>query len=362
MQGKKLQSLSVALMSVCLMQQAISAPLNYESYAESWPGDTIVSVTEGLPPGPGGSSSNAYENVMWTAAFADYDFSGYTPGDLPPGLECSKPDLVTAATWVHAKGGQVKLSFGGATYPITSAPDFSNLSALASDVASVINDTTIGFTWDGVDFDIECNAPPGMTSQEYATTLLSFLQQVRALCPHKIISLTFPSQGWGNWEVYLAQDLASHLGVVDYINFMEYDIWIAAPSYLQQIQADIVTYTAPTGTAPAPNNSPGWGLPAELIQLGLMTGTDDQGQVLLQQDAYTLAQYAVSKGLYGVMTWDLTRDSTASPAYGYSAQIREGVASTPSPSLQFSGTFPVSTRQVSLVPFVRQPAPNHGAP
>ena len=113
------------------------------------------------------------------------------------------------------------------------------------------------YNLDGVDFDIEDTQPADCTAQQFASDLISFLQQVRSgLGAGKTLSITIPAQGWGTYWYYLATGVAAIAGLVDYINFMEYDIWVnPSITYAQQIQADISTYHADPSTAPGPNYS-----------------------------------------------------------------------------------------------------------
>lgn len=303
----------------------------YETYLESWDSQWSKALT-GLPPIPTGASTT-YDGVVLDVAFASYNFPGLN------GLQFGNAsDVNTVIDYVHSQNGKAKISYGGASYAdpgvsfyfITQTPGWpNNIPDLATGVAQVVN----SYGFDGVDFDIE-DANPSTASerQQLADQLFSFLQQVRAALPNKTISLTIPGQGWGTYWQLLAQDVAA-AKTVDYINFMEYDIWVntpAAVTYANQIKADIITYTSSVNEYPGPNYSQGWGIPASMIQLGLMPGYDDIGNFLSVSDAQTLTQFAISNGLFGVMTWDLNRDAGTDPnpsldgasPYAYSNAIR----------------------------------------
>ena len=78
---------------------------------------------------------------------------------------------------------------------------------------------------------------------------------------------------------------------------MEYDIWVAPGKSLpDQIEDDVNYYVK------------NWGVDPSKIHIGLMPGKDDQGHNLSVADAQKVAQYVMSAGLGGVMTWDLDRD------------------------------------------------------
>ena len=316
----------ILVMSLSLFnREELTGGLIYETYLESWDTGWNAALT-GLPPTTSGSPTT-YNDVTLNIAFASYTFPGLN------GVQFSNPatDTTTVINYVNAQGGKVKISYGGASY---AGPNYfishtygwpNNISALASGVADVVT----SYNFEGVDFDIEDPLPTGSTSDEFANQLFTFLTQVRGALPDKIISLTIPGQGWGTYWKILAQ-MVAEAGTVDYINFMEYDIWIGAASYPEQIKADIVTYTSPTNTSPAPNYTVGWGIPFKMVQLGLMPGNDDTSQFLTVSDAEDLTTYAISNSLFGVMTWDLNRDAGTNPVpslngaspYAYSNAIR----------------------------------------
>lgn len=346
----------------------------YETYLESWDGQWESAMT-GLPPTPS-TSPTSYNNVILNIAFASYTFPGLNGVQFPD----VTADTQQVINYVHSQNGRVKISYGGASY---AGPNYfisqtqgwpDNIPSLVSGVTEVVN----SYGFDGVDFDIEDPLPAGTTAQQFADQLYTFLSGVRQALPEKIISLTIPGQGWNTyWEILAKQVAATN--TVNYINFMEYDIWIGASSYVAQIEADIITYTSPTNTNPAPNYAPGWGIPANLIQLGLMPGNDDGGQYLSLSDANTLTLFAITEGLVGVMTWDLDRDAGTNPTpplgtppYAYSNEIRDTLYAPPQDALQATdpaiNTQEESHRhghhrhQTEPAKFKRQLPPLHGAP
>lgn len=306
----------------------VGQSVNYETYLESW--DPLWSnALQGMPPCPS-ENSTTYDGVTLDIAFASYTFPGLNGVQFSGGTA----DAKTVVDFIHSQNGRVKISYGGASY---AGPNYfisqtagwpNNIPDLVAGVVDVVN----SYGFDGVDFDIEDVLPSGSTAQQFADELFSFLSQMRQALPDKIISLTIPGQGWGTYWQYLAQSVSA-AKTVNCISFMEYDIWVGAGSLSEQIQADLVTYEASPNTSPAPNYSPGWGIPASMIQLGLMPGYDDTWQFLTISDAETLTDYAVKTGLFGVMTWDLDRDAgtnpfpslEGAPPYAYSEEIRETI-------------------------------------
>ncbi len=363
--------------ALCLFaeKEAFAAELNYESYLESWDSNW-QNVVQNLPPGPGGTSANSYQGVTLNISFACYNFS---MAPMPGGLQFSSPsDLSTVVNFVHSHGGKVKISFGGASYAPPCAPNYfisqtagwpGNAATLAAGVVSVVT----GNNLDGVDFDVEDPQPAGTTPQQFATDLIAFLRDVRSGLPAgKTLSITIPAQGWNTYWFYLATGAAAVPGLIDYISFMEYDIWVnGSITYPQQIEADILTYSSSPSTSPPPNYSPGWGIPPALIQLGLMPGCDDNQHFLSLADAEDLTNRAVTQGLHGVMTWDLNRDagsvntpscSTYPSGYEYSRGIRDALASLLQLSQPTYSLYPQGKRQITLQMFTREPPPNHGSP
>jgi len=347
---------------------------NYEAYLESWDPDWST-VYQGLP---GVNGSTSYAGVVLDIAFA-----GYNSGAANAGLDFPISNISGIVTVVHNAGGKVKLSFGGANngaanYFISSTAGWpSNINSLATYVAGVINNNNL----DGVDFDIEDPLPSGTTAQAFATNLIQFLQAVRQLLgSSKLISITIPGQGWNTYWYYLATGVVA-LGAnnpVNCINFMEYDIWVnSSLTFAEQIEADLLTYTSSPTTSPAPNWSAGWGIPNDLIQLGLMPGCDDTQQFLSVAAAGSLASYVNSEKFYGVMIWDLDRDSgldktpTCSSGYPtgyeYSTQIRTSLEETFTLDSTVKKTartirFPNKNKFHVLPSFKRKAPPLHGAP
>lgn len=367
---------AIAALGFLKATSTFASTTNYETYLESWDSNW-QNVMQNLPPGPGGTSSDAYQGVTLNIAFACYNFSS---APTPSGTQFSNPSsaVSTIVSFVHSQGGKVRMSFGGASYTAPCAPNYfisqttgwpGNASLLAAGVVSVV----VGNNLDGVDFDIEDPQPAGVTPQQFASQLITFLQDVRNSLPAgKTISITIPAQGWNTYWYYLATQAAAIPGLIDYINFMEYDIWVnGSITYPEQILADILTYTSSPSTSPPPNYSPGWGIPADIVQLGLMPGCDDNQHFLSLSDAESLATAAIKRGLYGVMTWDLNRDagsdntptcSTYPSNYEYSTGIRNMFGLLFASLTHTYNLLPQVHRQVTHQKFVKQFPPNHGSP
>lgn len=370
----------------------VQAASNYEAYLESWDSNWQTAL-QGLPPGPNGSSSDSYNNVTLDMAFAAYLFtapSGYpSNGANLYGFQFENfSDVANVIQFVQSHKGKAKISFGGASYAAPFYPNYfisqttaaggwpNNIDYLAQNVAGIVNynygSADNPLKLDGVDFDIEDPQPATInnfsySAQDFADDLMVFLTKVRQqIDADRKISITIPAQGWGQYWQYLAQKCndattvvnGQTVQVVDYINFMEYDIWvnpeIDAPNqedrYAKQIIADLVTYTSSTAESPPSNWAPGWGLNPAKIQLGLMPANDDTGQNMTVANAGKLASISTQNEfgapLYGIMIWDLDRDALTdlnpntstnpstlpSTPYTFSQTIREALANPGSPN------------------------------
>lgn len=248
-----------------------SVSLNLEEYLESWKGlgiDSTVLQNMHIQPG-----------VTIDISFCSFNFASSQDG--LPGLQFTNnaEAVKTLVDYIHSKGGKVKLSFGGATYPIGPYLQGNGI-ALAKNIANTIQ--TYGF--DGVDLDIEdgINASSGV---------VSFFKNLREdLGDTKTISLTVPGQDWAAQSWITACE-----PYVDCFNFMEYYLWLGSDSLVDRIQSDVDTYINQ------------WKIPPSKIQLGLMPGQSASNNLTLD-DAKELAQWAQSKGLAGLMMWDANRD------------------------------------------------------
>jgi hypothetical protein len=263
-------------------------------------------------------------------------------------------------------------------------------------------DTSTGSTeyFDGVDFDIEDTIPTGQTAESMATAITNFLTRLQfylsfpypdRVQPPISVSITIPAQGWNTYWQMLAQNVATQK-LVNCINFMEYDLWLPNPSsptgYPDQIIADLQTYTGAINSLPGPNHSAGWGIPASMVQVGLMPqndgSTNDYSLSVAQAQSVTqliLTPGAITPGqtfYQGVLTWDLDRDaqtSTTNPttnppnaAYAYTNAIRAETPSTQATNTQNrrnqsprNGTGTTSS-YVEPSEFIRQPVPPNGTP
>ncbi len=248
-----------------------SSGSDFEGYIESWKG--FEAAMEAL------QNMQINSSTQIDIAFASFEFDD--AGNLK-GLEMSQADLKKLVDYIHSKGGKVKLSFGGATYPLGPSLDKLGSQKLADDIANIVSKLGL----DGIDLDIE-------DGNFDAQKAIDFIHDLRKDMPDKLISLTVPGQAGVPPFSTLIPGVKND---VDTFNFMEYDIW-PGDDFVDQIEKDIQQYMSM------------WGISSKQIHLGLMPGKDDMGHQLSPEDAMKLAKWAKSQNLGGVMIWDLNRDS-----------------------------------------------------
>lgn len=266
-----------------------SAPLQankmeFEGYIESWKQDSWNALQH----------LAIQSNTVVDIAFGNFTFTVDNAGDITAigGLEMPLQEFNNFIAFVHGKGGKVKLSLGGATYPLCqylrSAQDAPRLAQL---IAKAITQ----FHLDGIDLDIEDSANSPHYYPEFPQNAVLMIQDLRQYAPaNSLITLTVPGGAWFEpWQTIIP----GAKGSVSFITFMEYNIWIEhGKTFVEQIMWDIGHYQTL------------WGLTPQQIQLGLMPGPDDLGQNLTLTDAGQLAEWAKDKGLSGVMIWSFNRD------------------------------------------------------
>lgn len=238
-------------------------------------------------------------------AFASFNFisSQYIPGFGSVTMD----EVRAVVQLVHSANAYISLSIGGATYPLYNSDLYADPDTLAENISGLL--ANVGF--DGVDFDIEDSYTVVPTN--FATTAATLINMTRKLNPSMYITLTTPAQAWGV-EMYQKTLLNFTISALSAWQPMEYDLWInQSLDYPTQIQADIDYYITE------------WNIPVDKIILGLMCGPDDENHVLTLNDALTMATYAQTKYLKGVMMWDAMIDGDGcigNAPYAYSLGIQ----------------------------------------
>lgn len=271
----------------------------YTTYVTTWGKDPLEQVQDMINHGV------IKNNTRVVLAFASFNFTGtdYIPGF--GGLTIEKTQQIV--NLVHSNKGSISLSIGGATYPFNGSDLYLMPGFLAGNINAVI--TSCGF--DGVDFDIEDNA--ANVPSNFVGNAASLINTLRSLNANLNITLTTAAQAWAS-GCYQQQLINLTIGSLNAWMPMEYDLWLASGvSYAEQIESDINFYLS------------SWGVTPSKMFLGLMPGKDDLGRDLSLQDALNLTEFATSKGLQGVMTWDANNDGQGvdgNAPYAYSLGIQ----------------------------------------
>ncbi len=204
------------------------------------------------------------------------------------GLDCSQANLTQFVNLVHAAGKKVKISIGGASYPISS---YLTTTAAAAGCAHAIANFVVANSLDGVDLDIE--------DYPAASNQIALIQNLRSLLPNADISYT---PGTPAMQIQAFHDviIGSHQYLTK-ISFMAYD-YGSGYNYTQDVQAMLTA-----------------GIPSTKIMIGLMPGKDDLGALTSLSNISSAASYCVTNKLAGLMFWDLNRDYENTTGLGNSA-------------------------------------------
>jgi len=221
--------------------------------------------------------------------------------------------LGPGARHIHAHGGKLLLSFGGAT----SSFDITDPDAFAANL--VAYGKAHPKLYDGFDFDDEVIPNNGQKQ------LIDVLLAVRKAFPNATISFDAFIDGadTGQEGGHDGEDIAiiAQAGsAIDYVNVMAYDQYGWHPpgdpscSY-QQGSADDCRLDVLQQFSQIQLAGGGY-FPKSKILLGLMIGAADDGTVISPHDAAGYGKNVRRLGYRGIMIWDLDRDNPQSPPGG----------------------------------------------
>ncbi|WP_019065805.1 glycoside hydrolase family 18 protein [Streptomyces hokutonensis] len=201
---------------------------------------------------------------------------------------------------LRAKGGDVRVSFGGAAGSEL-ATTCGSVSALASAYGKVVD--TYGLT--KVDFDIEGAALPNTAANTIRAQAIAKLQQQH---PNLDVSFTLPvmPEGLTQDGVNLLSNAKSNGVKIGTVNIMAMDY---GPAY----SGDMGTYSEQAATATQAQVKSVLGLSEsaawKAISVTPMIGVNDvSSEVFKVDDATQLVAFAKAKGLGGVSMWSGARD------------------------------------------------------
>ena len=247
-----------------------------EGYWESWnSADTVTTL------------ANMHVDVI------DISFGNFTSLDnhtfQVAGVMASSSAIQQLVSTAHSLGKKVKISIGGATYPLQ--PQLQTTQD-AVGMAQAIANYVQQFSLDGVHFDIE-DYPP-------ANLQIALIQNTRQLLGNNAI-ISYTAKTPASSTTPYQEVIAGAYPYFSYTSLMAYDAY-PGYSYMQDIAALV-----------------SMGTPAAKIVLGLMPGVDDVGMQTSLNDISAGAQYVKQNGLQGIMFWDLNRDLENVTGLGASA-------------------------------------------
>ncbi|MEU2337601.1 cellulose binding domain-containing protein [Streptomyces sp. NPDC013172] len=201
---------------------------------------------------------------------------------------------------LRAKGGDVRVSFGGASGSEL-ATTCSSADALATAYGKVVD----AYKLTKVDFDVEGGALPNGTAN---TNRAKAIARLQASHPDLNVSFTLPvmPEGLTQDGVNLLADAKANGVKISTVNIMAMD-------YGASYNGDMGTYATQAATATQAQIKSVLGLSDaaawKSVAVTPMIGVNDvSSEVFKVDDATQLADFARSKGLGGLSMWSATRD------------------------------------------------------
>jgi len=201
---------------------------------------------------------------------------------------------------LRAKGGDVRVSFGGASGSEL-ATTCSSADALATAYGKVVDQ----FKLTKVDFDVEGGALPNTTAN---TNRAKAIAKLQAAHPDLDVSFTLPvmPEGLTQDGVNLLSNAKSNGARINTVNIMAMD-------YGASYSGDMGTYAEQAATATQAQVKSVLGLSDaaawKAVAVTPMIGVNDvSSEIFKVDDATQLTAFAKSKGLGGLSMWSATRD------------------------------------------------------
>jgi hypothetical protein len=270
-------------------------------YFEAWTGESPATLAA--------ESGNKYLTMAFLQTASAGSCTAYWNGDSTQPI--AKATFGSDIAKLQARGGNVIPSFGGYGADTTGtelADSCTSVDAIASVYESLV--TTYGVT--RIDLDIEADSINNAAGIDRRNKAIAKVERWAARTGHCVqFSYTLPTfnTGLAPSGVALLQNAVDNGARVDVVNIMTFDYWDGAT---HDMAAD--TETAATGlrdqlAALYPKKKPSklW----SMIGVTEMPGIDDFGpeETFTVQDAVTVENWAVSKGINTLSFWALQRDN-----------------------------------------------------
>ncbi|MGI5160261.1 cellulose binding domain-containing protein [Microbispora sp. CA-102843] len=209
---------------------------------------------------------------------------------------------------IRAGGGDVKVSFGGAS-GIELAQACTDVNALVTEYDAVVSAYDLKY----IDLDIEGSAAAEPASIARRSQALARLQQAH---PDLKISITLPVLPNGLTAdglnvVRSARDAGVSL---DAVNVMAMDYYQSVDYGDAAVQAANSTFTQLKSLYPSLSDAQVW----RMVGVTPMLGQNDDGRIYNQDDARQLVAFAKDKHLGLLAFWEMTRDRNACTGALYS--------------------------------------------
>jgi hypothetical protein len=202
---------------------------------------------------------------------------------------------------IRARGGDVKISFGGAS-GIELAQACSTVAALQAEYQAVVTAYALKF----IDLDIEGAATADPVSVDRRSQALAALQRAN---PGLKVSLTLPvlPEGLTADGINVVRS-ARDAGVdLDIVNVMAMDYYRSGDYGDLAVQAANSTFAQLKSLYPAKSDAQVW----KMVGVTPMLGQNDDGHIYDQNDARQLVTFAQGKHLGVLAFWETTRDRNA---------------------------------------------------
>ncbi|MFF2078884.1 carbohydrate binding domain-containing protein [Kitasatospora sp. NPDC058162] len=203
---------------------------------------------------------------------------------------------------LRAAGGDVKLSFGGASGTELAAA-CTSVDSLFNEYDAVVNAYNLRY----VDYDVEGAAIADTASNDRRSAALAKLQQAH---PGLKVSLTLPvlPEGLTSEGVAIVKS-ARDAGVnLDLVNIMAMDYYRSGSDYGNAaVQAAQATFGQLKSLYPAKTDAQLWAM----VGVTPMIGENDDHQIYNQAAAQQLVTFAQQNHLGLLAFWDATRDANA---------------------------------------------------